>query len=648
MRLDKYLKISRIIKRRTVANEACDAGRVTINGRQAKASADVKAGDIVEIKFGDKTTKLEVLEVKETVRKEDASGMYKIILAMLLAIVLAAQPLTAFADTYHRPAGEFPLLAAGLHTPAAAPSLLDFFPDFRPINLTREARAIALEDFDYLVNLMLQTAPTRLMFYRVFEISMEDYLDLLRQYIYNMVPIPSFTALFMCEDRWGNEPTDARMIAADYLMSLLVIMGFVDLLGFGHFIPQDLAMIEQTFFQSAHLMQDEGILVSLEEWRDEYPAWARGWDAALRFHQIKYEIYNRPSVLWFYGIDPSTFDFDVDLMDVIGFKDEDNLTTRIIEPGKIAYLHIESFMNNFAFDSEVLFPFFEEIQDFEHLIIDLRGNSGGWSSYFPSLIVSMLISEKLSFSYPEFFIANELTAALIENPLSIAAADLYGIFPAAEFVRSQGMTRFNRDDLALLDYVAVWNVVYYPSEYAIPFGGEIWLLVDEVSASASLMAAKIAVNTGFATVVGEPTSRVTGVVYTLAALPNTGILFRIDIGYTTDMYGRSIEEFGVIPDIANRPGMDALETVLAVIEESSEAALPVRYIGGVAFMHMRDVANALDVEVEWDGSNQAVIVTAADGSVLVVFVSAYGVINYGGRVYVPVENIEGIFGELVG
>jgi len=79
MRLDKYLKVSRIIKRRTVANEACDAGRVTINGRQAKASVDVKSGDIIEIKFGDKITKLEVLEVKETVRKDDASGMFRIV-----------------------------------------------------------------------------------------------------------------------------------------------------------------------------------------------------------------------------------------------------------------------------------------------------------------------------------------------------------------------------------------------------------------------------------------------------------------------------------------------------------------------------------------------------------------------------------------
>ncbi|MCL2405656.1 MAG: RNA-binding S4 domain-containing protein [Defluviitaleaceae bacterium] len=79
MRLDKYLKISRIIKRRTVANEACDAGRVTVNGRQAKASLEVKLGDIIEIKFGDKTTKLEVLAVKDTVRKEEAHLMYQMV-----------------------------------------------------------------------------------------------------------------------------------------------------------------------------------------------------------------------------------------------------------------------------------------------------------------------------------------------------------------------------------------------------------------------------------------------------------------------------------------------------------------------------------------------------------------------------------------
>ena len=77
MRLDKYLKVSRIIKRRTVANEACDAGRVEINGKVAKASVDVKQGDIIAIKFGEKISKFEILDIKETVRKEDAQAMYR-------------------------------------------------------------------------------------------------------------------------------------------------------------------------------------------------------------------------------------------------------------------------------------------------------------------------------------------------------------------------------------------------------------------------------------------------------------------------------------------------------------------------------------------------------------------------------------------
>lgn len=77
MRLDKFLKVSRLIKRRTVANEACDAGRVLINGKPAKASATVKVNDEIEIGFGSKAVKVQVLDVAETVRKDDAKELYK-------------------------------------------------------------------------------------------------------------------------------------------------------------------------------------------------------------------------------------------------------------------------------------------------------------------------------------------------------------------------------------------------------------------------------------------------------------------------------------------------------------------------------------------------------------------------------------------
>lgn len=77
MRLDKFLKVSRIIKRRTVANEACDAGRVIVNGKVAKASLDVKVGDMIEIMFGTKNVKVEVLDLQDTSKKEEAKELFR-------------------------------------------------------------------------------------------------------------------------------------------------------------------------------------------------------------------------------------------------------------------------------------------------------------------------------------------------------------------------------------------------------------------------------------------------------------------------------------------------------------------------------------------------------------------------------------------
>lgn len=79
MRLDKYLKVSRIIKRRTVANEACDAEHVSVNGRPAKASYEVKTGDIIEVGFGQRTLKVRVLDIKDYTAKSDASSLYEVL-----------------------------------------------------------------------------------------------------------------------------------------------------------------------------------------------------------------------------------------------------------------------------------------------------------------------------------------------------------------------------------------------------------------------------------------------------------------------------------------------------------------------------------------------------------------------------------------
>ena len=77
MRLDKFLKVSRLIKRRSVANEACDAGRVLINGKQAKASTNVKKGDVIEIQFGMKTVEAEVLDIQDKTKKEEAKNLFR-------------------------------------------------------------------------------------------------------------------------------------------------------------------------------------------------------------------------------------------------------------------------------------------------------------------------------------------------------------------------------------------------------------------------------------------------------------------------------------------------------------------------------------------------------------------------------------------
>ena len=79
MRLDKFLKVSRLIKRRTVANEGCDAGRVTVNGKPAKASVKVKVGDIIEISFGNRQVKVEVLDLQETTKKDEAKEVFRYI-----------------------------------------------------------------------------------------------------------------------------------------------------------------------------------------------------------------------------------------------------------------------------------------------------------------------------------------------------------------------------------------------------------------------------------------------------------------------------------------------------------------------------------------------------------------------------------------
>jgi len=544
-------------------------------------------------------------------------------LAILLSLIIALAPITAF--------------AAQLNDP---------FASARVITLTPEARDIALYDFDYLVSIVLETVPTQNIIYRRLGVTAADFFAAHRQTIYDMTPMPSILYL-MDPERWTDAPEDDLSIAADYLYSILFFIQR-ELGNLGHLGPVQGAILEPTFFSAAYVLY-HGINVTEEEWAEIE---AQGGDRAEfeRFihaniinTQLRYELYNTPAVLQFYGIDPLEFDFYVDQVEFIGNLNPDNIITNIIEPGRIAYFRIVSFFNNVPLDAETLFPFYEEIQDFEHLIIDLRSNTGGWSHSFPTNVMAMLMSENSTFNHYEFHMANERTADFFEYPLSFVGGALYGVFPIEELVADRNMYQFNPDDLALLDYASVWTTELVPAQDNIPFEGKIWILVNRSTASASEMAVSAAAASGFATIVGTPTAGVTGVVFTYVPLPNTGIMFRTDIAYTTDQYGRSFEEFGIIPHIPNAYGMNALETVLAVIngEELPVAPPPVEE---VEFVSLRLLAYSLGYNVAWDGENNQVLVTDSDGNVTIVVVSVNGTFNDDGTVFVSVQYAEEIFG----
>ena len=260
-----------------------------------------------------------------------------------------------------------------------------------------------------------------------------------------------------------------------------------------------------------------------------------------------------------------------------------NVTTRILDEGRIAYMSVNSFMSYPIPRDEMMqiYNFYEDIRDFEHLIIDLRVNGGGIVHWFYSALVSPNIETPFTVEGFVFLVYGEYISYYVtpRNLPTLFRPATSGITPIGtqlftidEILADHDLPELNLADMERMDYgfrihTTVNPRVHYPRfSTESTFSGEIWILTGPLMGSAAQISAWVVKESGFATLVGETTGGNYGGPRTLVTLPNSGIAFQIDMFYVTDSHGRPLEA-GTVPHIFNREGMDALETVLAVIAE---------------------------------------------------------------------------------
>ena len=246
---------------------------------------------------------------------------------------------------------------------------------------------------------------------------------------------------------------------------------------------------------------------------------------------------------------------------------QNNLTTQILS-SDVAYVRVNRFWHyNIEHDMNIMRNFYAQIREHGHLIIDLRGNGGGFTRYFTQLFMAPNIAYDVEITGINALV---MDGARNRAWLDRQIKDDY-IFAGTttQRVPIENLNLPYLQNAYKFDY-AVTRPIRISSTGEMLFDGKIWVLVDASSASAVEYAAIYAMAADFATVVGEPTRGVTGGWFAgFFALPNTGIVVRYDFGYFVDNYGRAIDEFGVMPNYFNMPGKNALETALYLIQNKN-------------------------------------------------------------------------------
>jgi len=260
---------------------------------------------------------------------------------------------------------------------------------------------------------------------------------------------------------------------------------------------------------------------------------------------------------------------------------QSTIETKIIEEGIIAYIRMETFLNDpfgglygsWSQDRIDTFEFLRQVQAFEHLIVDIRGNTGGFYTLPVDAFILPNLSETVVLEHFGFFTGGSFAARHAnfhrsQRHIAFAARPGAQIRPAYEIVEQYGLIYMNQNDMEFLTWGYALSTTLVPARIEYTFSGQIWLLIDENNSSASEVFAQLAKETGLI-LVGETTGGVFGGIPTHFTLPNTGMMLRLDTLYITDRYGRALEEFRTDPHHFNRPNQDALETTLALIAEEA-------------------------------------------------------------------------------